>query len=73
MANIRDIQESERRVDTFLVAVKDSVEEIEMLGDGDEYKSVRFTKLHDLYDLIDDLAEAFDDFAEMKLEEVNKT
>lgn len=73
MANIRDIQESERTADALIEAVKDSVEEIEMLGDGDEYKSVRFTKLHDLYDLIDDLAEAFAEFAEMKLEEVSKT
>ena len=72
MANIRDIQESERAVDTLIEAVKDSVEEIEMLGDGDEYTTVRFTKLHDLYDLIDDLAEAFATFTEMKLAEVSK-
>lgn len=70
MAIIRDYQESERAVTTLIGLVKDSVEEIEQLGDGDEYASVRATKLYDLYDLIDDLADTFAAFSAMKTEKV---
>lgn len=59
MANIRDYQELARNVEERISDLKDQVEEIERLGDGDEYKATLNTMLFDLYDMIDDLNDAY--------------
>ena len=59
MATIRDYQELARNVEEKISALKDQVEEIEQLGDGNEYKATFNTMLFDLYDMIDDLNDAY--------------
>lgn len=51
------IQELVKAVEAKVMDLKDQIEEIGTIGDGDEYKSTLSTMMFDLNDMVDDLGE----------------
>ena len=69
MAVIREFQEKTRLLNVLVQELKDDVEEIERLGDSEEYEIVRAKKMFDLYNRIDDLSDAIDDVTKWAIED----